>query len=314
MKEKIFNLLEIHCASMSVSTKSTYRGIVKEWRLFLKARNFEGATVADVWEYVFYLQNKTGIKSRIDGSVEFSQRTIKKNIDCLRGFYRYLKDIEVIKTNPFDKKEFRFKVKQMSQKRPIELLPYEKIKKLLNTPDAKTKKGVRDRALLTAKFATGARVSEVTSIVVGDIKMSPQGQYYITIRRGKGNKQRVQTLPDWAMPDLLKIIEQRRKEGAKSQCFIFVSYGTTPEVPGSARLHRRYVYQLFVNYIKRAGLENIYSPHSARATAITKLLVDGEDYRYIQDFSGHASIEMVVAYDKRRTTLKTCPGKNLKYH
>jgi integrase len=55
------------------------------------------------------------------------------------------------------------------------------------------------------------------------------------------------------------------------------------------------------------------TPHSARATAITKLLTDGIPHREVQAFSRHASIQMVEHYDKRRFDVERSPAKGLEF-
>lgn len=51
-----------------------------------------------------------------------------------------------------------------------------------------------------------------------------------------------------------------------------------------------------------------------RATAITKLLEDGYCHGSVKDFSGHASVQMIELYDKRKNTIARSVGKNLQYH
>ena len=53
--------------------------------------------------------------------------------------------------------------------------------------------------------------------------------------------------------------------------------------------------------------------HSARATAITRLLAEGIPHREVQEFSRHASIQMVELYDKRRIGVDKNPGRGLDY-
>jgi integrase len=62
-----------------------------------------------------------------------------------------------------------------------------------------------------------------------------------------------------------------------------------------------------------AGAGRYATPHSARATAITKLLADGIPHREVQEFSRHSSIQMVEWYDKRRFSVEQSPAKELSY-
>jgi integrase len=73
------------------------------------------------------------------------------------------------------------------------------------------------------------------------------------------------------------------------------------------------LYLLFKQYCMAAGAGMYVTPHSARATAITKLLSDGVPHRVVQEFSRHASIQMVEWYDKRRFDVEQSPAKGLVY-
>ncbi|MCS6894414.1 MAG: site-specific integrase, partial [Deltaproteobacteria bacterium] len=73
------------------------------------------------------------------------------------------------------------------------------------------------------------------------------------------------------------------------------------------------VWRLFKSACIKAGLGSNYSPHSARATSITRLLAEGYDFRSVQAFSRHSSIAMVELYDKRRLTIEQNPALKLKF-
>jgi integrase len=73
------------------------------------------------------------------------------------------------------------------------------------------------------------------------------------------------------------------------------------------------LYLLFKQYCMAAGAGMHATPHSARATAITKLLADGIPHREVQEFSRHSSIQMVEWYDKRRFSVEESPAKELSY-
>ena len=67
-------------------------------------------------------------------------------------------------------------------------------------------------------------------------------------------------------------------------------------------------------YCECVGLDpDQYSPHSARATGITKMLEQGIPHRQVQEFSRHSSVRMVELYDKRRIQIDHNPAKVLEY-
>lgn len=64
------------------------------------------------------------------------------------------------------------------------------------------------------------------------------------------------------------------------------------------------VYLIFRQWMSRIGLDETYTPHAARKTAITLLLERGKSHRTVQKFSRHNSIEMVAYYDGLRHAVK----------
>jgi integrase len=73
------------------------------------------------------------------------------------------------------------------------------------------------------------------------------------------------------------------------------------------------LYRRFKEICVRVGLEGDFTPHCARATAITQLLNQGFSHRDIKEFSRHSSIQMVEQYDKRRTSIDDSIAKKLSF-
>jgi integrase len=106
----------------------------------------------------------------------------------------------------------------------------------------------------------------------------------------------------------------RKTQGAKPGDYLFNSYrGRGGRNPVSAPISTHGIYELFKRYCKQAGIKEFVSPHSARATAITRLLSRGIPHREVQEFSRHSSIQMVELYDKRRLGVEDSPGRGLDY-
>lgn len=88
----------------------------------------------------------------------------------------------------------------------LHYLSYEEIKEMLEKPDASTPKGFRDLLILCLLYDTGARVSELVDLTVGDIRF---GKYASIKLTGKGNKSREVPLAT-KTADLLKIHFQKQ--------------------------------------------------------------------------------------------------------
>ncbi len=74
----------------------------------------------------------------------------------------------------------------------IGFLSREHIEAILAAPDRNTRTGQRDRVMLATLYNTGARVSELTGMLVGDLTLEPSASVRI---RGKGRKER--SVPLW---------------------------------------------------------------------------------------------------------------------
>ena len=188
------------------------------------------------------------------------------------------------------------------------------VEKILHSPDIRTKKGLRDSAILSALFGGGLRRSEVASLRVADVRHTSSGNTYLYLRSTKAKKDAEAAIPDWAAQRILEYQSIRLKDGAMEGDYLFVSYrGQAGNSPTNEPISHSGIYRLFKKYCMMAGVKGHLSPHSARATAITKLLADGVPHRLVQQFSRHSSVQMVEVYDKRRIGIDENPGVRLKY-
>ena len=76
------------------------------------------------------------------------------------------------------------------ERNTVSYLDRDEIKALLAAPDKRTWLGRRDHALLTLMIQTGVRVSELTSLHVGDIHLGSGSHIRV---QGKGRKRRATT-------------------------------------------------------------------------------------------------------------------------
>ena len=151
-----------------------------------------------------------------------------------------------------------------------------------DTPLAK-----RDLALLEILYASGARVSEICGLDLGDIDYERQ-----TIRvLGKGNKERVIPIGIPAMRALQAWLGDARDEvvaKAIDQAIFVGARGRRID----QRTVRTIVYEalLAIEGAQRMG------PHALRHSAATHLLEGGSDLRTVQEILGHASLATTQIY------------------
>jgi len=155
----------------------------------------------------------------------------------------------------------------------------------------------RDRALLELLYGTGARVSEVCDLSMGDIDFDGR----LVRLFGKGAKERIvpfgraaaDALDRWFAPggrlDLAPT-QWRRRDDANA---VFLN-------TRGARLTRQAAWAVIKKYGRRAGLDTNrqLSPHVLRHSCATHLLDHGADLRVVQELLGHASISTTQVYTK----------------
>jgi integrase len=333
----------------SPATRVTYSGIIAEWCRFLgaepgsviAAQRIVAATDLHAIAFRKHLEGQPGEKPRFASSsnVQSSERaisterrsgkgskkdgldatlsnaTIHKKFAALRRIYRMLIASSVgISENPFEADKVPPPPKDAGRKRPTQMIEFERVLEIVSIPDDSTPKGRRDRAILAILFGGGLRRSEVVSLRIGDVRTTSSGTTFLYLRYTKAKKDAQQALPQWAAEILWSYIGDRKANGAADGDHLFVSFtGQAGKTQTNRPISDTGVYLLFKQCCIAAGAGIFATPHSARATAITKLLADGIPHREVQEFSRHSSIQMVEWYDKRRFDVEQSPAKNLSF-
>jgi site-specific recombinase XerD len=315
------------------SSREEYRVQLAKWLKFLGgevgditgARVLVAATSLDVRHYREHLQNESGMPSR-DGHKERSRvaapATVRKKLSMLRSLYRDLQEEGLVPHNPF---LMRLMPSIEFQKRPTEMIPFSKVWELINAPaspahttptgEQPTKQMIaRDRAMLSLMFGCGLRLGELIGLRLCDVKKSQSGIVYLRLLNTKKGCDDTQPVPDWAGEILDLWIQSRIEFGATPNDPLFCALRQDTGAPRPGGLSRSTVPKIFKKYVEMLGLDpKIYSPHSARATAISKLLEQGVPHREVKEFSRHNDIAMVELYDKRRVELDENPGRDIAY-
>lgn len=153
----------------------------------------------------------------------------------------------------------------------------------------------RDRAMLELLYATGARVSEVVGLSVGDFDFD---QVLVRVY-GKGGKERIVpfgsaaavALDDWFSPGgRVRLVPDRWKRRGDAEAVFLNARG--------GRLSRQGAWLVIKKYGERAGITDHLSPHVLRHSCATHLLDHGADLRIVQEMLGHASISTTQVYTR----------------
>jgi site-specific recombinase XerD len=154
---------------------------------------------------------------------------------------------------------------------------------------------LRDRALVEALYATGARVSEACDWRLDDVRLADGVIRCV----GKGRKERWVPLSEPAVESIRAWLAEGRPtlSGAQS--------GTTSSASGCDRLFlsrsgapldRHRVFRLVRSRATLAGVTGPRSPHVLRHSFATHLLSGGADLRSVQEMLGHADVTTTEIY------------------
>ncbi|MEM7482345.1 MAG: tyrosine-type recombinase/integrase [Acidobacteriota bacterium] len=144
---------------------------------------------------------------------------------------------------------------------------------------------LRNWAIVELLFATGIRVGEATSILLGDLILD---QRTILIR-GKGGRQRLALLTEKTSYRAITAYHRQRVAQSASTEALFLNRRRNP-------LSTQGVAGMLSALCRETGITRRVTPHMLRHTAATFLLHNGADLRIVQEFLGHASITTTQRY------------------
>jgi len=169
------------------------------------------------------------------------------------------------------------------------------VNRLLASTEPGTALGLRDRALLELLYATGARVSEVTSLdrhpVARALAFAMQRGGAPSLRViGKGNKERQVLLSARAIEATELYLRKGRPSLDRRGIDALLLSRT------GRRFERRDAWRVVKRTLRRAGLLVNVSPHTLRHSFASHLLAGGADLRVVQELLGHAKVTTTQRY------------------
>jgi site-specific recombinase XerD len=177
--------------------------------------------------------------------------------------------------------------------------------KLLNTPDASTTKGLRDRAILAVLLGCGLRRSEVAALAFRHVQQR-DGRWCIVDLVGKHG--RVRTIP---MPTWVKVAQDAwTSSGGIVDGHVFRPVSRGGQAQGAA-LSEKVIWQLLQGYAAAAGVPGI-APHDLRRTCAKLCRASGGELEQIQLLLGHASVQTTERYLGTKQDLVHAPNDGIK--
>ncbi|MDX5475511.1 MAG: site-specific tyrosine recombinase XerD [Bacillaceae bacterium] len=211
-----------------------------------------------------------------------SSKTIARHIASIRSFHQFLLRDKVTDHDP----TVHIDTPQPEVKLP-KVLSIEEVQALLEAPKSNTPIGIRDKAMLELLYATGIRVSELTSLKLSDAHITMGFIRCI----GKGNKERIIPIGKLAQDAIEKYLNESRPTFLKKHQSdaLFLNY------QGKA-LSRQGFWKILKTLTKEAGIQKDLTPHTLRHSFATHLLENGADLRAVQEMLGHADISTTQIY------------------
>ena len=180
----------------------------------------------------------------------------------------------------------------------IGYLKIEELQFLFTLPDVGTRREIRDLAILTTLYETGARVQELIDLRFGDVSLA---SFPTVVLNGKGGKSR--TVPIGS--DVVSILRRYINEYAISipEQYLFTNSQKT-------KLTRVGIQYIIDKYIMRGRVlqptmfNQKITNHSLRHSKSMHLLEAGVNLLYIRDFLGHSSVTTTEVYAKANPEIK----------
>jgi integrase/recombinase XerD len=208
--------------------------------------------------------------------------SVARTLSAVRSFHRFLLREGVTPDDPAA--AVRRPKLPRSLPRP---LPVEDVGRLLETPDASTPVGVRDRAILELLYGSGLRISELTGLDVDDLDLE-EGSLRVL---GKGGKEREVPLGSFGRDAVAAYLTRGRPALATG-----ASRGALFLNARGGRLSRQSCARLLGRYVRLAGIDRRVTLHTLRHSFATHLLEGGADVRVVQELLGHASVSTTQIY------------------
>jgi len=283
----------------STKTEESYVAWIKKFILFNNKTHPEKLGAEEIRNYLNYLTTKRHVSSSTQNQ-------------ALQGILYLYKNILKKDVGWIDKLKFAQRKKHL----PV-VLNKEEVRNILNNLS-----GIN---LIIAKllYGSGMRLGECLQLRVNDVDFDLKT---ITVRDGKGEKDRITVLPEQIIPDLKTHIRKVKNlfnaDKKKNNIFAPLPYALDKKYPNSGRefpwqyvfpakslvydkenkkyfrvhLHISTFQKEFKNAVRKAEISKQATPHTLRHSFATHLLQNGYDIRTVQELLGHNSVKTTMIY------------------
>lgn len=231
-----------------------------------------------------------------DATVALSASSAARMLASVRGWHKFMAAESVggaaaaSSVNPDPAAQF--KPPALAKKLP-HAISIDSVRKLLDAAGVgDPPESLRNKALLELLYASGTRVSEAVNLDVEIAHWDPNAELIMITVIGKGNKERLVPIGEYARAAIDDYIVRARPEllahGPGTHALFVNRRG--------GRLTRQSAWGIIQQAANRAQLSEHVSPHTLRHSFATHLLAGGADVRVVQELLGHASVATTQLY------------------
>jgi len=211
--------------------------------------------------------------------------SIERHLASARSFFRFL-----IRQGAADANPAKLVRSPKKQRKLPKVLSPDEVFALLETPEAVSAEGIRDRAILELFYASGMRVSELAGLNLDSVDLSRR----LVRVFGKGSKERVVPINDTSaqrLKEWLSVRSRFRKLvlNKDSEQALFLNRR-------GRRISKQSLELMFKKYLKKSKILRPATPHTLRHSFATHLLDSRMGIRSIQELLGHSSLSTTQKY------------------
>lgn len=283
-----WNFLHIYIPKQkdgSSSTAKNYKQGLKAFRIYINEVaavstnkfQFKDCTYDFVLDYRNYLRD---VK-------DYKETTVNNRLAVLKSYMKYVsaRDISL--------QQFAFSISEVPFLRaPVMMQPIiedtEALAAILNMPK-NTRKGLRDKVLMSILYDGGIRVQELVLLELRDVCLDTE-ELYLHIH-GKGNKERKVCLSEKTAALVRQYVKEFHSSRNKDTPFIYTVIKGKQDrmsIRNIQKLIKKYADKVRADY---PTLPDSVSPHTFRRTRGTNLYRDGVALPIVSLLLGHADIK-----------------------
>ena len=249
-------LEKLELKGYALNTAKTYVQLFEKFINYHKNITLENIDENDIRNYL-----KELVKEGRSGSY------LNQMINSIKFYY----EIVLGMPNRFYSIERPQKKKQLPK-----VISLEEVQTIINNTN-----NIKHKCIVSLLYSAGLRRSELLNLRITDIDSK---RMIITVRNGKGNKDRLTILSKSVLDDLRLYYREYRPTN-----YLF-------EGPNGNIYSSQSVAQIIRGAALKSGIRKNVTPHMLRHSFATHLLENGTDLRYIQVLLGHNSTRTTEVY------------------